>query len=110
MDVPSSADVVVLSRRPWPVLRPGDLVTGRRAVRAPGPGEVVVRDLVTTVDPYQLRMLCGSVEVTPAAIGEPIPADRVGMVVRSADPRVPVGTQVATYTGWQAYKRGTGEP
>jgi hypothetical protein len=30
-------------------------------------------------------------------------ANSVGMVVRSEDPDVPVGAQVATYTGWQSY-------
>lgn len=81
MSVPSHADVIVLNRRPGPSLVPGDLVPERRPLRAPGPGEVVVRNVVTSVDPYQLRMLRGSPEVTPAAIGEPVPANSVGVVV-----------------------------
>src|SRR6266542_5331723 len=93
--------------RPGPTLLPGDLVLERRPVRAPGPGEVVVRNIVTSVDPYQLRMLRGSPEVTPVAIGESVPANSVGIVVASEDPGVPVGTQVATYTGWQAYATTT---
>jgi NADPH-dependent curcumin reductase CurA len=86
MSVPSHADVIVLNRRPGPALRPGDLVPERRPLRPPGPGEVVVRNLVTSVDPYQLRMLRGSSEVTPVGVGEPVPADSVGTVVRSEDP------------------------
>src|SRR5690348_9069251 len=110
MSVPSHADVIVLSRRPGPSLSPGDLVAERRPLRPPGPGEVVVRNLVTSVDPYQLRMLRGSAEVTPAALGEPVPANSVGIVVASQDPGVPVGTQVATYTGWQSYATTTVAP
>src|SRR5450432_3908260 len=110
MSVPSHADVIVLHRRPGPALRPGDLVAERRPLRPPGPGEVVVRNVVTSVDPYQLRMLRGSPEVTPAAIGEPVPANSVGIVVASEDPGVPVGAQVATYTGWQAYATTTITP
>ena len=110
MSVPTHADVIVLKRRPGPALRPGDLVPERRPLREPGPGEVVVRNLVTTVDPYQLRMLRGSPEVTPAELGEPVPANSVGMVVRSEDPGVPVGTQAATYTGWQSYATTTVAP
>lgn len=110
MSVPSHADVIVLHRRPGPSLRPGDLVPECRLLRPPGPGEVVVRNIVTSVDPYQLRMLRGSSEVTPVAIGEPIPANSVGIVVRSEDPGVPVGAQVATYTGWQAYATTTITP
>src|SRR5689334_10016000 len=108
--VPSLADVVVVRRRPGPALAPGDLVTERRPLREPGPGEVVVRNIVTSVDPYQLRMLRGSAEVTPVAIGDPVPANSVGVVVRSHDPAVPPGTQVATYTGWQSYVTTTVAP
>jgi NADPH-dependent curcumin reductase CurA len=110
MSVPAYADVIVLNRRPGPMLRPGDLVPDRRPLREPGPGEVVVRNLVTSVDPYQLRMLRGSAEITPAAVGEPVPANSVGVVVRSEDPAAPVGTQVATYTGWQSYAATTIAP
>jgi hypothetical protein len=67
MSVPSHADVIVLKRWRGCSLRPGDLVPESRPLRAPGPGEVVVRNLGTTVDPYQLRMLRGSPEVTPVA-------------------------------------------
>ncbi len=71
---------------------------------------MVVHNLVTTVDPYQLRMLRGSAEVAPLALGDPVPANSVGIVVQSADPDVPVGTQVATYTGWQEYATTTVAP
>ena len=110
MPVPTHADVIVLNRRPGPALRPGDLVPERRPLPKLGPGEVVVRNLVTSVDPYQLRMLRGSSEITPAAVGEPVPANSVGVVVRSEDPAAPVGTQVATYTGWQSYATTTIAP
>jgi NADPH-dependent curcumin reductase CurA len=110
MSAPSHADVVVLRHRPGPALGPDDLVLERRPLREPGPGEVVVRNVLTSVDPYQLRMMRGSPEVTPLAIGEPVPANSVGVVVRSEDPAVPVGAQVATYTGWQSYATTTIAP
>jgi hypothetical protein len=107
MSVPSHADVIVLARRPGPSVLPGDLALERRRVRPPGPWEVVVQNVVTSVDPYQLRMLRGSPDVAPVDVGDPVPANSVGIVVQSADPRVPPGTQVATYTGWQAYATTT---
>src|SRR5437868_3656897 len=55
-------------------------------------------------------MLRGSPEVAPVRIGEPVPANSVGAVVQSEDAGVPVGTQVATYTGWQAYATTTIAP
>jgi NADPH-dependent curcumin reductase CurA len=108
--VPSSADVIVLRRRPGPELSPGDLELLQRPVRPPGPGEVIVRNLVTSVDPYQLRMLRGSDVVASVAIGDTVPANSVGIVAQSRDPKVPAGTQVATYTGWQAYATTTVTP
>jgi NADPH-dependent curcumin reductase CurA len=110
MSVPSHADVIVLYRRPEPTLLPGDLVPERRPLRTPGPGEVVVRNVVTSVDPFHLRMLRGTNEVASVAIGEPVPANSVGVVVASEDPAVPVGSQVATYTGWQSYVTTTIAP
>jgi NADPH-dependent curcumin reductase CurA len=110
MPVPTHANVIVLSRRPGSALAPGDLTLERRPLRAPGPGEVVVHNFVTSVDPYQLRMMRGSAEVAPLAIGDPVPANSVGTVVASEDPGVPVGTQVATYTGWQDYATTTIAP
>ncbi|HXJ25190.1 MAG TPA: hypothetical protein VNH17_05805, partial [Streptosporangiaceae bacterium] len=61
--IPGHADVIVVRRRPGPALAPGDLVPERRPLREPSPGEVIVRNIVTSVDPYQLRMLRGSAEV-----------------------------------------------
>jgi NADPH-dependent curcumin reductase CurA len=110
MSVASHADVIVLNRRPGPTPLPGDLALERRPVREPGPGEVVARNIVTTVDPYQMRMLRGASEVTPVAIGDLVPANSVGIVVASEDPAVAVGTQVATYTGWQTYATTTIAP
>ena len=110
MALPSETEVVVLRRRPGAELLPDDLVLERRPLRMPRPGEVVVRNQITSVDPYQLRMMRGSAEVTPLALGEPVPANSVGVVVRSEDPAVPEGTQVATYTGWQSYATTTIAP
>ena len=62
MSVPSHADVIVLNHRPGPALLPGDLMPECRPLRAPGPGEVEVRNLVTRVDPYQLRVVVSEFE------------------------------------------------
>jgi NADPH-dependent curcumin reductase len=110
MTVPSDAEMIVLSRRPASSLRAGDLTLERRPLRAPGPGEVVVRNVVTSVDPYQLQMLRGSPGHASLAIGEAVPANSVGTVIASRDPNVAVGSQVLTYTGWQTYVTTTIAP
>jgi NADPH-dependent curcumin reductase CurA len=98
-NVPASAEVIVLNRRPAGRLCPGDLIVARRPLPRPGAGEVVVRNIVTSVDPYQLQMLRGSPGHLTVAVGDHVPANSVGTVVASEDAAVPVGTQVATYTG-----------
>jgi NADPH-dependent curcumin reductase CurA len=108
--IPGESDVIVLARRPGRQLAAGDLVLERRPLRPAGPGEVVVRNVVTTVDPLQLQTLRGSTEITAVGIGDPVAANSVGFVVQSQDPRAPVGTQVATYTGWQEYATTTLDP
>ena len=109
-EVPSEGDAVVLARRPGATLQDGDLVLERRATRRAGPGEVVVHNVVTTVDPLQLQTLRGSTDIAAVGIGDPVAANSVGFVVQSRDPRAPVGTQVATYTGWQEYATTTLDP
>jgi NADPH-dependent curcumin reductase CurA len=109
-EVPSEGAAVVLARRPGAVLQDGDLVLERRAIRPAGPGEVVVHNVVTTVDPLQLQTLRGSTDIAAVGIGDPVAANSVGFVVQSRDPRAPVGTQVATYTGWQEYATTTLDP
>lgn len=98
--VPSHADLIVLNRRPGAALLPGDLVRDRRALPKPAPGQVVVHNILTTVDEGILPNLRGYGRA-PVAVGDPIPATSVGRVVGSADPAVPVGTRVRTSTGWQ---------
>ena len=49
------------ARRPGPSLRPGYLGSSAGPLRPPGPGDTVVRNGVTSVDPYQLRRPVGPV-------------------------------------------------
>jgi hypothetical protein len=93
MSVTCHADVIVLNRRPGPALLPRDLALECRPVRAPGPGEVVVRNIVTSVDPYQLRMLCGSPEVYVGI--HDVGHVRAGSSVLSAPPPAP-------WAGWRS--------
>jgi hypothetical protein len=83
--MPSHTDAIVLKHRPGPELRPNDLVPERRPLRAPGPARSWCNNVIS-VDPYQLRMLRGSHEIPPVAIGEPIPATASGS---SRNPRTP---------------------
>lgn len=71
-------------------------------VSDPGPGEVLVRNLWMSVDPYMRgRMNEGKSYVPPFQIGKALEGTAVGRVVASKDASLPVGTHVLSFLGWR---------
>ncbi|ATQ42444.1 NADP-dependent oxidoreductase [Caulobacter mirabilis] len=69
---------------------------------APGPGEVQVRNLYMSVDPYMRgRMNDVKSYVPPFQIGEALQGGAVGEVVASNDPNFQVGDIVQSMLGWR---------
>jgi NADPH-dependent curcumin reductase CurA len=70
----------------------------------PGPGQVLVRNLVMSVDPYMRgRMNDAASYAPPWQLDEPAQGGAVGEVVASADPEVAVGTVVVHNGGWREH-------
>ena len=68
----------------------------------PKPGEVTVRNLFMSVDPYMRgRMNDGKSYVPPFQIGMPLEGGAVGKVVASQDDKLPVGSLVFSNFGWR---------
>lgn len=68
----------------------------------PGPGEVLVRNLWMSVDPYMRgRMNEGRSYVAPFEIGKALEGSAVGRVEASKDASLPVGTHVMSFLGWR---------
>ena len=68
----------------------------------PGPGEVLVRNICMSVDPYMRgRMNEGKSYVPCFQIGKPLEGGAVGRVVASGDEKFPVGTFVLSMYGWR---------
>ena len=68
----------------------------------PGPGEVLVRNLCMSVDPYMRgRMNDAKSYVPPFEIGKPLQGGAVGRVVASGDEKLPVGAHVLSMFGWR---------
>ncbi|HXR38730.1 MAG TPA: NADP-dependent oxidoreductase [Terracidiphilus sp.] len=68
----------------------------------PKPGEVLVRNVCISVDPYMRgRMNEGKSYVPPFQIGQPLEGGAVGKVVASRDESLPVGTFVQSIYGWR---------
>ncbi|WP_250008017.1 NADP-dependent oxidoreductase [Actinoplanes sp. M2I2] len=69
-----------------------------------GPGEVLVRNVFMSVDPYMRgRMNDAKSYVPPFELGKPLEGGAVGEVVASGSPDVPVGAYVVHGLGWRDY-------
>ena len=68
----------------------------------PAPGEVLVRNVCLSVDPYMRgRMNEGKSYVPPFQLGTAMEGAAVGRVVASQDEKLPVGTYVQSFFGWR---------
>src|SRR5215472_15040797 len=68
----------------------------------PAPGEVLVRNLYISVDPYMRgRMNEGKSYVPQFEIGKPLEGGAVGRVIASQDQKLPEGTFVLSMNGWR---------
>jgi NADPH-dependent curcumin reductase CurA len=73
-------------------------------VPEPGDGEVLMRTLYLSLDPYMRgRMSAAKSYATPAAIGQPMVGGTVGEIVESRHPDYAVGDIVVGRGGWQDY-------
>lgn len=71
-------------------------------VREPKPGEVLVRNVFLSLDPYMRgRMNDAKSYVPPFQIGQPLEGGAVGRVIASQDDGFPMGTYVQSIYGWR---------
>jgi NADPH-dependent curcumin reductase CurA len=84
----------------WPTPENFDLV--EVDLPDPGPGEVVVRNLFMSVDPYMRgRMNETHVYTTPFELGAVLEGGAIGEVVASGDERFAAGDLVRHFAGWR---------
>ncbi len=94
---------VLLVRRPQGAPVPGDFRIESVAAPQPGPGEVLVRTLWLSLDPYMRgRMNDGPSYAAPVGLGEVMQGECVGRVEVSADPAFAPGDFVRGHGGWQS--------
>jgi NADPH-dependent curcumin reductase CurA len=80
-----------------------------RPVPEPAEGEVLMRTLYLSLDPYMRgRMSPAKSYAKPAAVGEPMVGGTVGEIVASRNPKFSVGDIVLGYGGWQEYALSSG--
>ena len=95
---------VTMASRPVGFPTEADFELDESEVGEPGPGEVLVRTLWVSVDPYQRgRMSTQRSYAKGLELGDVITAQAVGEVVDSKDPRYSAGDLVVGQLGWQDY-------
>ncbi len=93
---------VRLARRPQGSPLPEDFDIAAAEAPEPGPGQVQVRNLWMSVDPYMRgRMSDRPSYVPPFQIGKAMEGGAVGQVVASADDALRPGDYVQSFFGWR---------
>ncbi len=101
---PSTSREIRLAARPkgWPTAETFEHASV--PVRQPGDGEVLVRNLVMSVDPYMRgRMNDAKSYVPPFELGKALQGGAVGVVVASRASRLRPGDFVLHNSGWRDY-------
>jgi NADPH-dependent curcumin reductase CurA len=99
----TSAEIQLASRpRGWPT--PDNFTLARVEVPSPSDGQVLVRNLFMSVDPYMRgRMNDVKSYVPPFQIGQPLEGGAVGEVVESRADGIKAGQVVLSNRGWREY-------
>jgi NADPH-dependent curcumin reductase CurA len=93
---------VVLAARPHGLPHESDFELRESAAREPGEGEVLVRNVFVSVDPYMRSRMSGvRTYVDPYEVGAPIDGGAVGRVVASRDDAFAEGDWVLSTLGWR---------
>jgi NADPH-dependent curcumin reductase CurA len=101
---------ITLAARPTGLPKESDFKLVESPVSEPKPGEILVRMLYVSVDPYMRgRMNDAKSYAAPAQIGEVMGAGAVGRVAASKNPQFQEGDFVEGFFGWQEYAVSNGK-
>jgi NADPH-dependent curcumin reductase CurA len=111
--MPQSSTVnrrIVLNARPRGAPTSEDFRILNEPVPQPGPGQVLLRTLYLSLDPYMRgRMSDGPSYAAPVALGDVMVGGTVSRVKASLRGDFKVGQLVLGYTGWQDYALSDGK-
>ena len=101
---------ILLARRPEGMPKPEDFRTEEAPIPAPKEGEVLLRILYLSLDPYlRGRMNARKSYAKPAEIGHVMEGGTVAEVVESRHKDFAKGDIVLSYSGWQIYAISDGK-
>lgn len=95
---------VTLANRPTGWVQESDFKIVESDIPKPGPGQVLVKNLFLSLDPYMRgRMNAGPSYAANVAIGQVMVGGTAGEIIESNNPTFKPGDSVAGYFGWQQY-------
>lgn len=104
MSIPKTHRRVVLASRPNGMVTPDNFRLEEAPTPTPAPGQVLVRQLVMSLDPYMRGRMNAVASYAPnIQIDEVMGAGGVGEVVQSEHPDFQVGDIIEGGLGWQEY-------
>lgn len=106
----SQAKRIVLAARPVGEPKPSDFRLEEHAIQTPGAGEVLLRTIWLSLDPYMRgRMSDGPSYAQPVPVGGVMEAGTVCEVVASNNPGFKAGDIVLARAGWQTHAISDGK-
>jgi NADPH-dependent curcumin reductase CurA len=101
---------VVLAARPQGMPSASDFKLETTPIPEPGAGEVLVRNLWMSVDPYMRGRMSDRKSYAPSfEVGKPMEGRAIGRVIGSKHPTLKEGTVVSNMLGWREYFVSKGE-
>ena len=101
---------IVLASRPVGAPKPSDFRLEENALAAPAAGQLLLRTLYLSLDPYMRgRMSDAPSYAAPVALGEVMVGGTVSRVETSQHPDFKPGDLVLGYTGWQSHALSDGQ-
>lgn len=95
---------VFLATRPDGKAKLSDFELVETQIPSPGEGEVLFRNTLMSMDPYQRNLMGnGSSELPPMDLGTPMSGPTVAVIEESNNPDFAKGEYVQTWSGWQDY-------
>jgi NADPH-dependent curcumin reductase CurA len=108
--MPTKSRHVLLSARPSGAPKPSDFRLEEITVPDPGPGEVLVRNIYMSVDPYMRGRMNDRKSYAPSwQLGRPADGRAIGEVLQSRNDRFKPGDCVASMLGWREHFVSSGE-
>ena len=100
---------IVMARHPEGWVRESDFALIETARPAPGPGQILVRNVYLSLDPYMRGVMDpGRSYLAKVAPGGVMVGGTVGEIVESDQPKFPVGAYVTGLLGWREFSLSDG--